>query len=126
MKRARGRRQDVPGSMLVSPHCGTAQYSHRMLGLEVKHQGRSLIPPGFLQELSEFFSSGITSTDRRCWCGSCRTRGRSISEERLICRFINVQQLLQTQNNTFITFPVGEKVGQVSEGPTVNIWYLQF
>lgn len=75
--------------MLVSPHCGTAQYSHRMLGLEVKHQGRSLIPPGFLQELSEFFSSGITSTDRRCWWGSCRTRGGSKDRPYTTSKFIH-------------------------------------
>lgn len=78
MKETSDRRQQkaAPDTTLVSPHCGTAQYSQRMFGFEVKHQGLSLIPPGFLQLLSEFFNSGITSTDRRCWWGTYGTRQR--------------------------------------------------
>lgn len=64
----------LPGSILVWPHWGTAQYSQRMLGLVVKHQGRLFRPPGFLQKLCESFNSGMTSTGRRCWWGTCKVR----------------------------------------------------
>lgn len=68
--------QAVPAP--VSPQRVTVQYSQRMLGFEVKHQGLSLIPPGFLQWLSEFFNSGITSTERRCLWGTYKTRRTQI------------------------------------------------
>lgn len=64
----------LPGSKPVWPHWGTAQYSQRMLGLVVKHQGRLFRPPGFLQKLCESFNSGMTSTGRRCWWGTCKAR----------------------------------------------------
>lgn len=78
--RTRGVCRGLGGSILVWPHWGTVQYSQRMFGLVVKHQGRSLRPPGFLQKLCESFNSGMTSTGRRCWWGTCKVRQ---TEERL-------------------------------------------